>query len=255
MDLSSDVGSTSGFGTGQPEPAWKVDGTAHLTVKLANGSHSSVTLEAVRTAGRPGFADLPLPSVKRVRLPPTIGPRDSVSIDVTLIASKGCRDWAPGQSKRAREREPRLFSVVADLRTTSGRSKTVSGSIPLGGICPTIEYLPPPGLQPSEPAAARRAVSVAYWTAYDSRSSVKAKADSIDDVSGIPTGLPGGVRSQVHDIVFTSPTSATIVYDIYLDGTPMASDRLGTARLVDGSWRVSRTTICADVELAYVHCS
>ena len=144
MDLSSDGGSTSGFGTGQPEPDWKVDGTAHLTVKLANSSHSSVTLEAVRTAGRPGFVDLPLPAVKRVGLPPRIGPRDSVSIDVTLIASKGCRDWSASQSEVGRERDSRLFSVVADLRTTSGRSKTVSGSIPLSGICPTIAYLPPP---------------------------------------------------------------------------------------------------------------
>ena len=68
-------------------------------------------------------------------------------------------------------------------------------------------------------------MTIAYWTAYDSRSSAEAKEASIDDVSGIPMGLPGGIRSQVHDIVFTSPTSATLVYDIYLDGLGTYPDR------------------------------
>lgn len=253
--MTYDHGSIGGYGSGSFQPVWHVDGTAPLTLNLANRSHSPVTVERLRTVRLPGSLDLPLPSVHMRAGSTHLASRGSLGLDVTLVAAKGCETWSANRPDDGRINLASSFSIVADLRTSSGRIKTVGRNLQLNDICPTSGFLPTAGAQPKVPAAAKHAVTVAFWTAYDSRSSLEAKATSIDDVSGIPTGLPGGTRSQVHDIVFTSATSAAVVYDIYLDGSPVVTDQLGHARLVDGTWRVTRETICTDVGLANKHCT
>ena len=185
-----------------------------------------------------------------------------MNIDVKVVAAPTCAawvaqhldDWETPRSGEAYVRRTRTFSLVTDLRTTSGRTKTVGRNILLSDVCPTQAFLPPPGKQPAAPTAAKHAVTVAFWSAYDTRNSLEVRGKSIDDVTGIPRLLPGGVRSQVHEVVFTSPTAASVVYDVYFNGTILSGNQLGHAHLVDGTWKVTRATVCRDVQLAYQKC-
>lgn len=248
--------SSSGAGNSSTDVGWGVDGTAQATMHLSNGSHSAVTVARLRAIRIPDSPDLPLPAVQVDDRWNRLEPNKSLDIDATLVAAGGCTDWVQRQPDDGRTIEAGSFLLVADLHTTSGRIMTVGRNIQLHNICPTTTFLPSSGVQPQDVAAAQHAVTVAFWTVYDSRNSLEERASLIDDVTGIPSiGVPPGIRSQVHDIVFTSPTAATVIYDIYSDGNPVATDQLGHARFVDRSWTVTRTTVCDDLESAAVHCS
>ncbi len=62
------------------------------------------------------------------------------------------------------------------------------------------------------------------------------------------------VSAKVDRIVFTSPTTAAVVYDLVLDGSQTFATRVGHARFVGGRWKVTRATVCADLALANVTC-
>ena len=62
------------------------------------------------------------------------------------------------------------------------------------------------------------------------------------------------VSAKVDRIVFTSPTSASVAYDLLVDGSQTFATRVGHARFVGGRWKVTRATVCADLALANVTC-
>lgn len=262
VGMSNDGNAVTGYGGEVLQTDWQVNGTANVTLNISNGSHSAVTIGEVRAVPTPDTIGLPMPSLDVHEHPKRLSPTDSVDIDVTVVAAPACAawlaqerdDWQTPRPGEAHVRPWRTFSLVTDLRTTSGRIKTVGRNIRLGDVCPTQAFLPPPGKQPADPTAAKHAVTVAFWSAYDTRNALKERGAFIDDVTGIPRLLPGGIRSQVHDVVFTSPTSASVVYDVYFNGVILSGDQLGHARLVDGTWKVTRGTVCRDVKLANQRC-
>ena len=254
--ITVEHGSFSGGGQALMDAGWGVDGTARATVHLTNESRSSVSVARLRPVRVANSSDLPLPSVKVGTHQDQVPPHQSVDIDVTLVASKACGTWVTHLPSDGRVIGAGSFSVVADLHTASGLTKTVGRNTQLQNICPKGAFLPSPGVQPPDSAVAKHAVTVAFWTVYDSRNSLAERANLIDDVAGIPVNrLPGGFRSQVHGIVFTSPTTATVMYDISSGSNPVVPDQLGHARLVDGTWKVTKSSVCDDLALAGLHCT
>lgn len=249
--------SSGGRGSSSTDVGWQVDGTAQATLHLANGSHSPVTVDRLRVVRVPDSPDLPLPALQVDDRRRRLQPSKSFDVDVTLVAASGCEAWVKHLPDNGSEViTAGSFLLVADLHTSFGRSMTVGRNIQLQNICPTTTFLPSSGVQPSDVATAKHAVTVAFWTVYDSSKSMEERATLIDDATGIPSSpLPPGIRSQVHDVVFTSPTAATVIYDIYSEGSPAATDQLGHARYVDGTWKVTRTTICDALDLAGLRCS
>ncbi|MEV7615660.1 hypothetical protein [Streptomyces sp. NPDC089799] len=53
-----------------------------------------------------------------------------------------------------------------------------------------------------------------------------------------------GTSARVDDVVFTSPTEASVTYDLRVGGNPLLSAGKGTAVLRDGTWKVSARTLC-----------
>jgi hypothetical protein len=49
----------------------------------------------------------------------------------------------------------------------------------------------------------------------------------------------------IEEIVFVSPTEAAFVYSLHSSGGDLAGE-LGGARLTEGTWKPTRTTICQD---------
>jgi hypothetical protein len=57
-------------------------------------------------------------------------------------------------------------------------------------------------------------------------------------------GLASQASAKVTKVTVTSPTQATVKYDILLNGTPALSNQTGTAVLDNGTWKVGVTSFC-----------
>jgi hypothetical protein len=57
-------------------------------------------------------------------------------------------------------------------------------------------------------------------------------------------GLASQASAKVVKVTVSSPTQATVKYDILLNGTPALSNQTGTAVYQDGTWKVGVTSFC-----------
>jgi hypothetical protein len=157
------------------------------------------------------------------------------------------------------------YVLAVRLRTRSGRSKTVvpNGTYPEG---PCTNRLPR-GPQPAKLGAARAAVISAFAVVYDPARSSAARLALVDDPTGVaragqavfegPYGSAArGESAQITDIEFDRPDHAWVRFDLFTGVTtnPVLRGRLGEARLVHGTWKVARSTVCADLALGGGSC-
>jgi ethanolamine utilization microcompartment shell protein EutL len=59
-----------------------------------------------------------------------------------------------------------------------------------------------------------------------------------------------GSSADVKSVTITSPSRATVHYDVLLLGTPLLKNQVGTAVYLDGAWKVGVTSFCGLVDLA-----
>lgn len=119
--------------------------------------------------------------------------------------------------------------------------------------------LPPPGEQPLDPAAARAAIDAAMATLYGAGDDVDVLAlvddpfamrETFDRLEPNVVGIEwSDVDVVVEELVFLSPVEAAFEYTIETNGGDITRDeQFGRARLVDGTWRIGRGTICHDLQ-------
>ncbi len=130
---------------------------------------------------------------------------------------------------------------------------------------PTTQPPPPiePGVNaPDDPVAAKRAIT-RTWEATAAVTDAESMASNLHLVDD-PTGLVEANRQafanfpyelshdtdRITDIRFTSPTRATVTWDILIDGERRFPGQVGEAVLVDGDWKMTRTTACRLLALA-----
>jgi hypothetical protein len=93
----------------------------------------------------------------------------------------------------------------------------------------------------------------ANWEAFFSSSTPNSKriqllengstfTSAVNAFSGSP--LASAVTSKVDSVKVTSPTTATVKYDLSAAGTTVASGATGTAVLQDGTWKVGDDVFC-----------
>jgi hypothetical protein len=247
------------------------------TVWLHNASHSPVTLLRARVERRPSAVPQlsgtrptvvsavvnPEGRAGNAALPYVLGAGRQTDVQV-VVRVTDCSSDVPGDQ---------TYRLVVDVRTTSGRVKTVapagesySGFVQSEGStsCQVPLALPSPGVQPADVPVAQQDVRHAYAVVYDVAGQPAARRAAIDDPAGLdepsrsaesgPYGAQvRSVVARVDRIVFTSPTTAAVAYELMVDGSPYAA-RAGDARLVDGRWKVTRATVCGDLALAQVTC-
>jgi hypothetical protein len=126
--------------------------------------------------------------------------------------------------------------------------------------------LPAPGPQPANATQATAGVITAFTTAYNGNTTGTARASAIQDNTGIAALLDQVARgpyaasvkissARVTQVVFTSPTEAAVRFDILLGAQVDFANEIGHAVLANGTWKVTRTTVCADLVKANAPCS
>ncbi|MEM8620424.1 MAG: hypothetical protein AAGF73_11965 [Actinomycetota bacterium] len=125
--------------------------------------------------------------------------------------------------------------------------------------------LPPPGEQPADPAAAEASIRSRHALLVDRSIDSDDKPDDLlTDNTGIDAALEkvdagqysdsaAGAAYTIDELVFVAPDHAWFRYTIDAP-TGLFPDRFGQARLVDGSWSITRSTICNDLALAGGRC-
>ena len=116
--------------------------------------------------------------------------------------------------------------------------------------------LPEPGEQPADVEAARAGVIKAYQLVFDGKVA-KTESDAYlqgaADLASVRAALDqsetakqgAGSTATVNDLVFVAPDHAWVLFQIYLNGSPWNTPRLGEAHLIDGRWQVATETWCA----------
>ena len=126
-----------------------------------------------------------------------------------------------------------------------------------GSSSPSSSSTSPPAATSAatSPAAGGNAVAeiTTNWEAFFSaKTPVSQRVSLLQDgsqfASVISAQAGGGLASQasakVTKVTVTSPTEATVKYDILLNGTPALTNQTGTAVQENGTWKVGVTSFC-----------
>jgi len=129
---------------------------------------------------------------------------------------------------------------------------------------PPPPALPDAGEQPADPAAAEAEIRAAMTELYGAIGAGAEGSDLIDDPTGVAEAREqveeGGFAESaasavatIDELVFTAPAKAWFRYSIDTD-TGFFDNRYGIAVLVDGVWKITRSTVCQDLSMAGGDC-
>jgi len=129
---------------------------------------------------------------------------------------------------------------------------------------PPPPALPDAGEQPADPAAAEAEIRAAMTELYGAIGAGAEGSDLIDDPTGVAEareqvqegGFADSAASAVAtiaELVFTAPDEAWFRYSIDTNGNDF-DNRYGIAVLVDGVWKITRSTVCQDLSMAGGDC-
>ncbi|MFJ8015318.1 hypothetical protein [Streptomyces sp. NPDC096339] len=111
---------------------------------------------------------------------------------------------------------------------------------------------------PADPAAAKAQIEKNWVLFFDPKSSTAEKAavlehgDFLEPLLAGLEHLPNADKTsaKVKNIAFTSPTQATVTYDLLVSGSPALADSKGISVLDDGVWKVSLKSLCGLIGLS-----
>ncbi len=129
---------------------------------------------------------------------------------------------------------------------------------------PPPPALPDPGEQPADAALAEDEIRAAMGALYGGGADVEDNAAYLDDTTGVAEARQqvrddgfeaeaASAKAFVEELVFTTPEEAWFRYRIETVGLDI-DNRYGMAVVVDGSWRITRDTVCQDLAMAGGDC-
>jgi hypothetical protein len=156
---------------------------------------------------------------------------------------------------------------VESLERTSQFTVTSTGSVPersaTSQVATTVQDAS--GSAAVLPGAERQAVETAYEIVYDGSKPIQERIQYVDDPTGVVAAFQSlnsselaatasQLRAVVDQVTFTSTMTATVTYRLTSAAGSGGDERIGSARQVDGVWKVTRTTVCGDLEDAGAPC-
>ena len=123
-----------------------------------------------------------------------------------------------------------------------------------GGSSPSSSHTstPPPAATSAGGGNAVAEITTNWEAFFSAKTPVPQRVSLLQDGSQFQSVIQaqagGGLASQasakVTKVTVTSPTQATVKYDILLNGTPALTNQTGTAVLDNGTWKVGVTSFC-----------
>jgi hypothetical protein len=164
---------------------------------------------------------------------------------VAVLALTACG----GSSKPASSSATTATTATA---TTPPTTPATTPTAPLSSPTPTAN-----GNGPAEPAAATAQIKQNWELFFSPKTPVSDKVKYLQHGTALAPLLQGfaadprvgQVSSTVSNVVFTSPTTATVTYSLSLQGTVVEPNATGQAVLENGTWKVSVSTLCGLVAL------
>jgi hypothetical protein len=156
-------------------------------------------------------------------------------------------------------------SILFILACALGLGVVACGSSGGGGSsatsAPPATSAPATSPATSAPASSGSAADVkaitTNWTAFFNAKTPTAKRVSLlqdgqmlaQAIKAQEGGLAASASAKVKSVTVTSPTKATVVYDILLGGQPALSGQKGVAVKQDGTWKVGLASFCGLLKL------
>jgi hypothetical protein len=184
----------------------------------------------------------------------------------TVLSDFGCAGTVlmPGQAGSTAppagcvSPDPAEKGAVAEAPTTT--TPTTAPQTPLNEVSGS-STLPSPGPQPQDVASAEAAVRTAFTTVYgdgpNDQKLVLLQGGAAPAVVAAGNAaaarypqISAGSTPMVLQVVFTDATDAAVLYEIDYHGQPTVGPKVGHAILDAGTWKVTRSTYCGDIDNA-----
>src|SRR5262245_23518129 len=115
--------------------------------------------------------------------------------------------------------------------------------------------------EPSSGPAAVAAITDNWKTVFNGKLSIPRRLALVQDGSQVAAFVQAeaktsfgaaatGSTATVSSVTMTSPSQATVHYEVLLLGTPLLKKQVGTAVYLDGVWKVGITSFCGLADLA-----
>jgi hypothetical protein len=116
--------------------------------------------------------------------------------------------------------------------------------------------------EPSSGPAALAAIRANWKTVFDGEASIPRRLTLVQDGSQVAAFVEAqaktslgqaaaGSTATVSSVTITSPSQATVDYEVLLLGTPLLKNQTGTAIYTDGVWQVGIASFCGLAYLEY----
>ena len=116
--------------------------------------------------------------------------------------------------------------------------------------------------EPTSGAAAVAAVTANWKTVFDGKAPIPRRLALVQDGPQVAAfvqaqaktsfgAAAAGSTATVASVTITSPSQATVRYEVLLLGTPLLKNQVGTAVYLDGIWKVAIASFCGLAYLEY----
>jgi hypothetical protein len=115
--------------------------------------------------------------------------------------------------------------------------------------------------EPSSGPAAIAAITANWKTVFNGKASIPSRLALVQDGPQVASFVNAeaktsfgaaakGSTATVSSVTITSPSQATVHYEVLLLGTPLLKNQVGTAVYLDGVWKVGIASFCGLAKLA-----
>ncbi|MFI6444072.1 hypothetical protein [Kitasatospora sp. NPDC050543] len=173
------------------------------------------------------------------------------------IRSSGVPDRPPGRGRpgsaaRAASALLAVLLAVTALVACSSSKSSGTASTAASTSAAASPSASASGSAPADVAAAEAQVKQNWEKFFDPAIPLADKAALLQNGDQLAPALQGfaqdprvgQVKAQVTGVTFTSPTDATVTYSLSLQGTVVEPSATGQAVLDNGTWKVSRSSLC-----------
>jgi len=151
-----------------------------------------------------------------------------------------------------------LAGLAATAAACGGSSPSTSSSPPTAPATTSAAPSTPassssaPATSTLAPAATVAAVTTNWEAFFNAKTPISKRVSLLQDGSQFQSviqsqagsGLAALATAKVTHVTVSSPTQATVTYNILVSGTPALKDQTGTAVLENGTWKVGVRSFC-----------